>query len=179
MTDHHKIPTVQNIDWAAIRLRYMRGETPYAISKSLQGRPTRQRISRKAKQEGWGQGLPGIVASNHLARPTRSPSKDTPEKRERVIEILSKGGTFRPAGPSSLSPPSAPALDFIPVRAAPGAANFRFRLQTCETPCHRKGAAHPFPSCLCSKSISKNWPADYKESVKASVSKLADSSSSS
>lgn len=95
MTDHHNIPTVRSIDWATIRLRYMRGETPYAIAKSLQGRPTRQWISRKAKQEGWAQGLPGIVASSHLERPTRSPSKDTPERREQVIEILSKGGTFR------------------------------------------------------------------------------------
>lgn len=84
-----------SIDWPTIQLRFLKGETPYAIAKSLGGRPTRQWIWRKARQQGWDKGLPGIVAPSHLARPVRSPTKDTPEKRQRVIEILSKGGTFR------------------------------------------------------------------------------------
>ena len=82
-------------DWPSIRLRYMRGETPYAIAKSLGNNPCRQWIGKRAKAEGWDQGIPGIVAKTHLDPPKNSPSKDSPERRERVIQILTDGGSYK------------------------------------------------------------------------------------
>ena len=100
MTDPHKIPTVQTIDWTDIRRRWQRGESAYSISKSLNGHPSRQWISRKASAEHWQDSAIGIVSDKHLNPPLRSPTKDTPAKRERVLEILAQGGTYRLAAKS-------------------------------------------------------------------------------
>ncbi len=88
------------IDWTDIRRRWQRGESAYAISQSLGGNPTRQRISRKAAAERWRDGALGIVSETHINPPLRSPTKDTPAKRERVLDILAQGGTYRLAAKS-------------------------------------------------------------------------------
>lgn len=42
----------------------------------------------------------GIVSDRHRNPPLRSPTKDTPEKREQIIQTLSRGGTYRLAAAS-------------------------------------------------------------------------------
>ncbi len=85
----------RSIDWSSIRLSYLRGETPYRIAKTLGDHPCRQWIAKTAKAEGWDQGMPGVVAESHLRPHPNSPSKDSPERRERVLAILKDGGTYR------------------------------------------------------------------------------------
>ena len=41
------------IDWDSIKDRWLMGESAYAISKSLGGKPTKQGISQKAKRHKW------------------------------------------------------------------------------------------------------------------------------
>lgn len=42
-------------DWPYIRQRYEAGETAYAISKRMGGKPTKQAIQKRASKEGWEQ----------------------------------------------------------------------------------------------------------------------------
>lgn len=41
------------IDWPVIKVRYQSGESLGQISRSLDGRPTKQAIGQRAKREGW------------------------------------------------------------------------------------------------------------------------------
>ena len=43
----------KDIDWAAIRLRFVQGETIYSIAKSLNGKPSKQAIMYRQRKEGW------------------------------------------------------------------------------------------------------------------------------
>ena len=45
--------TARIYDWDSIRVRYARGESSRQISKSLNGKPSRQGIMRRVKKENW------------------------------------------------------------------------------------------------------------------------------
>lgn len=49
----------EKIDWLLIKVRYEAGEALGAISRSLNGRPTKQAIGQKAKRDGWERVNPG------------------------------------------------------------------------------------------------------------------------
>ena len=54
------------IDWASIKHRWVKGESAYAISKSLGGTPTKQGISQKAKRQEWETlRQPGVLSDKH------------------------------------------------------------------------------------------------------------------
>ena len=70
----------KNFNWDVIRLRYMRGETPYAISKSLGGKPSRVAIAKRAKREGW----------ERISEATKHTAKNLPIVRRAEGVALSK-----------------------------------------------------------------------------------------
>ena len=41
------------IDWQLVRMKFESGQSPYAISRDLGGRPTKQGIAKRAAREGW------------------------------------------------------------------------------------------------------------------------------
>jgi hypothetical protein len=45
---------MSDYDWPYIRMRYEAGETAYAISKRMGGKPTKQAIQKRANKEAWG-----------------------------------------------------------------------------------------------------------------------------
>ena len=47
------IDMTNKINWDVIHLRYKQGETPYSISKSLGGVPSKVGIMKRAKRESW------------------------------------------------------------------------------------------------------------------------------
>ena len=81
------------IPWEQIQVRWLQGETAYAISKSLKGTPTRQAINRKAKRDGWDR-CP-TVSDKHLTRTFIELGNDLPENRLKVLQLLSQGVTYR------------------------------------------------------------------------------------
>lgn len=87
----------QKYDWDAIRVRFARGETCHAISKSMNGKPTRQGIMKRAKRENWLQGnssIPESVKNLPLVQSdSKLPRKRTPEAVNAIVEFISKGAT--------------------------------------------------------------------------------------
>ncbi len=87
----------QKYDWDAIRVRYARGETCHAISKSMEGKPTRQGIMKRAKRENWLQGnstIPESIKNLPLVQTdSKLPRKRTPEAVNAIVEFISKGAT--------------------------------------------------------------------------------------
>ncbi len=87
----------QKYDWDAIRVRYARGEKCHAISKSMDGKPTRQGIMKRAKRENWLQGNSSITESIKnlplVQTDSKLPRKRTPEAVNAIVEFISKGAT--------------------------------------------------------------------------------------
>jgi hypothetical protein len=59
------------IDWPAIKARYLAGESPHSISKSLGNVPSKQAVYKKLKKERWGQIKPDRELVNHLVNSPR------------------------------------------------------------------------------------------------------------
>ena len=74
--------------WDAIQLRYVQGENPNAISRSLNGRPTKQGIAKRARKEDWEQ-LP-TVAPKHFELSPEQLGRDTPANRQKVLDMLAE-----------------------------------------------------------------------------------------
>ena len=99
-----------NYDWDAIHLRYKRGETAYAISKSLGGKPSKVGIMKRAKREGWqrideetmrtAENLPIVRRASGSAL-----GKRTPENIALILESIEIGATEKvAAGIAGISP---------------------------------------------------------------------------
>ena len=100
----------RNLNWDVIRRRYMRGETPYAISKSLGGKPSKVGITKKAKREEWEQiddetmrtaeNLPIVRRASGSAL-----GKRAPENIALILESIEQGATEKvAAGIAGISP---------------------------------------------------------------------------
>jgi len=84
------------IDWASIKHRWITGESAYAISKSLGGRPSKQGISQKANREDWASfRQPGLLSDKHEQKSLVALGQDTPENRVKLLDMLSKGQTLQ------------------------------------------------------------------------------------
>ncbi len=87
----------QKSDWDAIRVRYARGETAYAISKSMGGKPTRQGIMKRAKRESWMQGnstIPESIKNLSLLQVhNKHPRKRTPENVNAILGFMQNGAS--------------------------------------------------------------------------------------
>ena len=83
---------ISNELWREIRLRWVKGESAYAISKSLGCRPSKQAISQKAKREDWASlRQPGVLSDKHEEKSLVALGQDTPEARQAFLDALSKG----------------------------------------------------------------------------------------
>ena len=84
-------------DWDAIRVRYAKGETPHSISKSMDGKPTRQGIRKRAEREDWlriDPEIPECVRNLELLRvDTEHPRKRTPETVNAILGFIQRGAT--------------------------------------------------------------------------------------
>jgi len=81
-----------DIDWESIKDRWLMGESAYAISKSLGGKPTKQGISQKAKRNDWASlRQAGVLSSKHEEKSLVALGQDTPENRRAFLDALSKG----------------------------------------------------------------------------------------
>ena len=87
--------------WSQIRIRWVKGESAYAISKSLGGRPSKQGISQKVKRENWVTlRQPGVLSDKHEQKTLVALGQDTPEARQAFLDALSKGVTQSIAAPA-------------------------------------------------------------------------------
>ena len=78
--------------WRDIQHRWARGESAYAISKSLGGKPSKQGISQKAKRHKWAElRVAGVLSSKHEEKPLVALGQDTPKARQAFLDSLSKG----------------------------------------------------------------------------------------
>jgi len=84
-------------DWDVIRVRYARGETCHAISKSMDGKPTRQGIMKRAKRENWLEGnseIPASIKNLSLVQTgSKLPRKRSPEAVNAVLGFIDQGAT--------------------------------------------------------------------------------------
>jgi hypothetical protein len=55
-------------DWKLIKLRYEAGQTAYAISQSLGGKPSKQGIHQKAQRDGWQRQDNALTVANSAYR---------------------------------------------------------------------------------------------------------------
>lgn len=81
-----------DIDWPSIRLRHLRGEALYSISKSLDWRPTRQGIAARAKKEGWTKTTNGqiqVYDDNQQLTDARNIQKDI------ILQAVLAGATYK------------------------------------------------------------------------------------
>ncbi len=91
-----------DIDWDSIKDRWLMGESAYAISKSLGGKPTKQGISQKAKRNEWAKlRQPGVLSSKHAEKSLVALGQDTPENRRAFLESLARGVTQAIAAPAN------------------------------------------------------------------------------
>lgn len=81
-------------DWPTIELMYQQGHSCYSISKRLGGKPTRQGIRKRAVREGWDRAVTGLVTERHRTTDIVNLGADTPENRERILEMLGQGATY-------------------------------------------------------------------------------------
>ena len=85
----------KDIDWADIHLRFINGETIYAIAKSLKGQISKQAIMYRQQKEGWvkadrvEQEFPVKVGNEVLDL------KD--ERKALIVQALSEGKTLKVA----------------------------------------------------------------------------------
>ena len=80
------------IPWDQIQVRWIQGESSYAISNSLDGTPTRQAITKRSKREDWNR-LP-TVTDKHRTLSFLQLGRDTPENRRQILEQLSQGVSY-------------------------------------------------------------------------------------
>ena len=75
--------------WGEIQLRWLKGESANQISLSLDGHPSRQAISKKAKKQDW----IGVVTvtKRHLTSTIQQLGKDTPLNRLTILYYISRG----------------------------------------------------------------------------------------
>lgn len=85
------------IPWGQIRTMWTQGQSAYSISRALSGKPTRQAIAKRAREKGWSRAVDGIVSEKHQRKHAVALGKDTPETRERIIELISNGATLKVA----------------------------------------------------------------------------------
>ena len=137
--------TIPQATWDAIQLRFVQGENPNAISRSLSGRPTKQGIAKRAKKEGWEQ-LP-TVAPKHFELSPEQLGRDTPANRQKVLDMLAESVPYSIAARSIGVHPNT-LLDWRKKDA-------QFAIQ-CET---ARGNAHA--DCVTSvyQARSKDWKA--------------------
>ena len=81
--------------WDQIRTMWTQGQSAYSIARALGGNPTRQAIAKRAKLRGWSREVDGIVSEKHFRKHPVTLGKDTPENRERIIDLLRKGATLK------------------------------------------------------------------------------------
>jgi hypothetical protein len=86
-----KLPA-QSYDWNAIQRLYEDGHTAYAIAQ-MEGMPTKQAISYRAKRGNWDQNK--VVAQALPPLPTTRQDKATPECIARILGRLRSGATLR------------------------------------------------------------------------------------
>jgi hypothetical protein len=89
------------IDWDLVRLKYEAGQTPYAISRDLGGRPSKQGIVKRASKEGWtvtdsstlavAAELPIVKRAQALTGPT----KCTAERVAFILELVGRGASVK------------------------------------------------------------------------------------
>ena len=91
------MPSQAPIDWKLVRLKYEAGQTAYAISQDLGGRPTKQGIAKRAAREGWTQGnANSLTVAESLpiverARALTGPTKCTPERIAIILDAVAQG----------------------------------------------------------------------------------------
>ncbi len=88
------------IDWDQVRLRFEAGQTPYAISQDLGGRPSKQGIAKRAHKEGWTRRENALSIAEQLpiverARALTGPTKCTAERIAFVLELVGKGSPIK------------------------------------------------------------------------------------
>jgi hypothetical protein len=89
-------------DWNLIKQRYRQGETPYAISKSLDGTPSKNGIAKKAEREGWeriSESTKSVAENLPIVRRARGSSlgKRSPENIAVILDAISQGATEKVA----------------------------------------------------------------------------------
>ena len=95
------MPSRAPIDWSLVRMKFEAGQSAYAISQDLGGRPTKQGIAKRAAREGWqqgngseltvAQGLPIVERARDLSGPTKCSA-------ERIAIILAAVSQGAPEG---------------------------------------------------------------------------------
>ena len=89
------------IDWDFIRIRFEGGQTPYAISRDLGGRPTKQGIAKRAKREGWQQrenSALAIAAELPIVKQAQAmtgPHKSTAERVAFILDLVRRGASIK------------------------------------------------------------------------------------
>jgi hypothetical protein len=88
------------VDWDMIRMRFEAGETPYKISQSLDGRPSKQGIVKRAKREDWQRRENGLTVANKLpivqrAMQLTGPTKCTAERVGFILELVCSGASIK------------------------------------------------------------------------------------
>jgi hypothetical protein len=90
------------IDWNLIKQRYRQGETAYAISKSLNGKPSKNGIANRAEREGWeriSDSTRSVAENLPIVRRARGSSlgKRSPENIAVILDAISQGATEKVA----------------------------------------------------------------------------------
>lgn len=92
-------------------MRFEGGQTPYAISRDLGGRPSKQGIAKRAQRENWQVLINGplSVASElpivKRAQALAGPGKATAERVAFVLELVGKGASIKlAASAAGISP---------------------------------------------------------------------------
>jgi len=81
-------------DWNAIRGRYLSGEKPYAISKSLGGKPGASAIGKRRDKEGWDNYRTNVSPEQDTIIPPSPSAAERLGKREVVLQSLRDGATI-------------------------------------------------------------------------------------
>lgn len=84
--------------WAEIRQRFEGGETAGMISRSLNGKPTKVAIAKRANKEGWQVRLsakyPALADGNPLIDLDKL-GQDLPENRAVIVALLAEGCSYK------------------------------------------------------------------------------------
>jgi len=89
------------IDWQLVQMKFEAGQSPYAISRDLGGRPTKQGIAKRAKREGWQADASGVlsVAAElpivKRAQMLTGPTKCSAERVAFILDLVGRGASIK------------------------------------------------------------------------------------
>lgn len=88
------------IDWDLVRLKFENGQSAYAISQDLGGKPTKQGIAKRAQREGWQRRTNSLTIAEQLpivqrAQALTGPHKSTAERVAFILEMVGSGASLK------------------------------------------------------------------------------------